>query len=347
MSSVLSHARTSQFSRRSLLRGAGIAATGVATLAVTGPLAHAAEKKLSYTFHAQEKGYSCSAGASKIALSAHGINPSEAELRDALHLNGGGLASIDYLVNVMRSYTGTSFHQLRQWSDADYASKLDADVKHNVDHGYGLLINVWYYNVGHNKPQKTSSGHYLTIMGYNDTSYWIADPASSKNGPGFWAPKATVVGWRKHNRYVAGVNITGKPTPPPPAAWPTLKSGSTGFRVTVLQHQLKQRGKSLAVDGSFGPGTLSAVKSFQSGAGLSADGVVGPKTWAKVVVVVKSADKGEGVKAAQVALNNNGAKLAVDGQFGPASVAAAKKFQSAKKLTADGVVGPNTWQALI
>lgn len=53
------------------------------------------------------------------------------------------------------------------------------------------------------------------------------------------------------------------------------------------------------------------------------------------------------VKEAQCWLNRHGAKLTVDGKFGPASDAATKAFQRSHGLTADGKVGPATWKALI
>ena len=48
--------------------------------------------------------------------------------------------------------------------------------------------------------------------------------------------------------------------------------------VTELQGLLNSRGASLVVDGSFGPATLAAVKSFQASKGLVVDGFVGPAT---------------------------------------------------------------------
>jgi hypothetical protein len=60
-----------------------------------------------------------------------------------------------------------------------------------------------------------------------------------------------------------------------PPVRPTLRRGSSGESVRVLQGKL-------LVDGVFGASTEEAVKRFQRANGLVADGVVGPKTWAKL-----------------------------------------------------------------
>lgn len=59
-----------------------------------------------------------------------------------------------------------------------------------------------------------------------------------------------------------------------------LERGDTGPSVEALQRVLRAWYPSLnvIVDGDFGPGTEAAVKHFQSKAGLTADGVAGPKT---------------------------------------------------------------------
>lgn len=76
---------------------------------------------------------------------------------------------------------------------------------------------------------------------------------------------------------------TPTPTPTPvPDRKPTLRRGSKGEYVTLLQTQLINRGYDLGkcgVDGDFGRATESAVKAFQRDYGLTADGVVGEKTW--------------------------------------------------------------------
>lgn len=57
-----------------------------------------------------------------------------------------------------------------------------------------------------------------------------------------------------------------------------IQQGDTGACVSELQTRLNAKGASVAVDGDFGPATLSAVKSFQSHSGLTVDGIVGPNT---------------------------------------------------------------------
>jgi peptidoglycan hydrolase-like protein with peptidoglycan-binding domain len=53
------------------------------------------------------------------------------------------------------------------------------------------------------------------------------------------------------------------------------------------------------------------------------------------------------VRSLQYLLNARGARLAVDGQFGPRTKAAVIRFQRAHHLTATGVVNATTWRALI
>ena len=63
---------------------------------------------------------------------------------------------------------------------------------------------------------------------------------------------------------------------------PTIRRNDQGQAVKSLQQQLSQLGYPLVADGLFGAVTEQAVKKFQKKEGLWADGVVGPKTWAKI-----------------------------------------------------------------
>ena len=66
-----------------------------------------------------------------------------------------------------------------------------------------------------------------------------------------------------------------------------LKKGSKGEQVKTLQRMLCAMGYSLGakkpVDGDFGTKTDAAVKSYQKNNGLTVDGIVGEKTWNKLL----------------------------------------------------------------
>jgi N-acetylmuramoyl-L-alanine amidase len=91
---------------------------------------------------------------------------------------------------------------------------------------------------------------------------------------------------------------TPKPKPPAkPKAKPVLSQGSKNSKsVKELQkllnlryskasmwNKLRYGWKKVVEDGDFGPNTKKAVIAFQKQAGLVADGVVGPKTWAELI----------------------------------------------------------------
>lgn len=64
----------------------------------------------------------------------------------------------------------------------------------------------------------------------------------------------------------------------------TLRPGATGKAVKELQQKLKKLDfYTGSIDGKYGSGTSAAVTAFQKKNGLSADGVAGPKTIAKLL----------------------------------------------------------------
>lgn len=62
---------------------------------------------------------------------------------------------------------------------------------------------------------------------------------------------------------------------------------------------------------------------------------------------IRTGSSGQDVKDAQRLLNLSGAKLTEDGIFGTNTNKEVKNFQASKGLVVDGIIGPNTWKALL
>lgn len=151
---------------------------------------------------------------------------------------------------------------------------------------------------------------------------------------------------------------------------PTIQLGSTGEAVKKAQKALIWRFYLNAGDddGKFGPWTQNAVRRYQDdrAAGsywafsfpLKTDGIVGPKTWARLAPPeIKRGAKGDSVKLLQEILRTFGNNSpynpgAADSDFGPKTETAVKAYQSdftdfdGNPLKVDGIVGPKTWAAL-
>lgn len=173
----------------------------------------------------------------------------------------------------------------------------------------------------------------------------------------------------------AGVAPVTPPTPteptpiPPQSVW---GPGSTGPKVREIQKVV-----GVGQDGVYGPQTQAAVMTWQQNLQIPADGIWGPQTEqathdlfvflsnlpaveevapdnaflrslneaTKSVLRINS--RGGEVKILQVGLNAKGYPLVGDGVFGPATDSAVRRFQQARGLTVDGIVGPQTWVALL
>ena len=124
--------------------------------------------------------------------------------------------------------------------------------------------------------------------------FWYDKTKDNMNHTGLYLGNGTIV-------HCSGEVIVGKPTDrgwshyglpngleggtPVPVDKPTLRKGSRGEYVTLLQTKLIQLGYDLSpygADGSYGNKTVAAVKEFQKDRGLVADGICGPKTWTAI-----------------------------------------------------------------
>src|SRR3954447_2014470 len=142
------------------------------------------------------------------------------------------------------------------------------------------------------------------------------------------------------------------------AAWPVVRQGANGHPVRTLQDLLRAAGKTVAVDGIFGPATDAAVRAVQRERHLAVDGIAGADTWSTLLVTVRRGSEGDAVRGVQEEfqfrnLSGDPSKgLAVDGIFGPRTEEEVRGFQQAlhadiPSVVVDGVVGPVTWQALV
>lgn len=156
----------------------------------------------------------------------------------------------------------------------------------------------------------------------------------------------------------------------------TLRKGYTGADVIAVQQKLKELGfYSGSVDGVYGTGSIAAVKKFQQQNGLTADGLVGSRTYAALMSASTGSSSNSGsdnsssssdstsgqdyaegtlsygssgteVKKMQQALKALGYNVSADGSYGALTQMAVTQFQKRNGLTADGVAGSATLKLL-
>jgi len=150
----------------------------------------------------------------------------------------------------------------------------------------------------------------------------------------------------------------------------TIRLNNVGKAVTQAAQRLRELGYYNGTVGEVYTASMSAsVKSFQKKNGLEADGVIGSKTketlfssnalyqsssatpvptaaptvWTLPTGTVQNGSKGANAMLVQQRLKELGYLTGtVDGQFGAKSVSALKAFQSAHRITPDGICGKST-----
>ena len=130
--------------------------------------------------------------------------------------------------------------------------------------------------------------------------------------------------------------------------YPTQSLGDRGADVRAIQGLLGHHGFGVPIDGIYGQATVDQVKAFQAAKGTLVSGIVWPSVWRNLIVDLGPASTGEAVKVVQRLLNEKRfAGIGVTGTFDAPTIAAVKTFQAHMGMTANGLVGPTTWQNLV
>ena len=163
------------------------------------------------------------------------------------------------------------------------------------------------------------------------------------------------------NATLAKLNeVTSEKTTSAPAATPVASTVSADT-VRDVQQKLKDLGiYSGDITGNIGAKTTAAIKSFQEKYGLTADGVIGNATLAKLNEVtsekttsapaatpVASTVSAATIRDVQQKLKDLGMYSgSITGNAGQKTIAAVKAFQKKYGLTADGIIGSETLKKL-
>lgn len=126
-----------------------------------------------------------------------------------------------------------------------------------------------------------------------------------------------------------------EPTPTPEPKKPVVSVLSVSQRQLFLKtYFFYYKG---SIDGISGPQTIAAIKAYQAGQSLAADGLWGENTQ-------KASESN--ARAIQQKLNDAGMSTDIDGIIGNDTVACLTRYQTAVGLTADGIMGVETYRKL-
>lgn len=193
--------------------------------------------------------------------------------------------------------------------------------------------------------------------------------------------------WYKISQIYVGVkklaelNSEGEKLPlPETVPTETIRLGAEGENVKIAQYLLAVIGAfydeilPLKITGGYYSETEESVRSFQRQFNLTVDGIIGPRTWSKLIEVYKTLEpyildssgkfikysgyalkkgkKGESVRLIQTWLDAINSKypfipaVTVDGIFGDRTRDSVMIFQRWVGLVDDGIVGKLTWDKL-
>jgi hypothetical protein len=169
-----------------------------------------AQRDISYQFAWQENFYFCGPAATRIALTARGLFPSQSDVAKRLGTTESGTNSSEDTARALNAFTGTNFyepHFIRgQSATPPDVEELRSSVVAAVGQGYAVVANIAGSTVddaGHTHAYP--GGHYLTIVGYRDggATVKVADPADAEGVGSYTMPVAKMADWIAQRGYAA------------------------------------------------------------------------------------------------------------------------------------------------
>lgn len=187
---------------------------------------------------------------------------------------------------------------------------------------------------------------FVPVVGGNTTapgSY--GDPSA---GRGVWLHSRSRTYYNSYGVYVLRPAYSKFFSEPKPSYAPRTIPLGFGYGKTAVLARVIQDIVNRRETGTLNSGDISAVKALQKSLSLKADGFFGPATARAYLAskgTLRQGSRGDAVRLWQYIVGIDSTQL--DGVFGAATASYTKKAQTWGKVTADGIVGKNTLNAVV
>jgi hypothetical protein len=170
----------------------------------------ASSKSLKHSFQLQSNFYFCGPSATRVALSAHGKNFTQAQVADKLGTTENGTNSANDVTRVLNKELGNNrYHTVKLPANkitAGQIKQLKTDVVTAINNGDPVVANVAGTITDTNGDiHSYDGGHYLPIVGYSHhgDNVKIADSADTVGSPYYTVDANTMAHWMATRGYAA------------------------------------------------------------------------------------------------------------------------------------------------
>jgi len=304
-----------------------------------------------------------------VVSSQNGWKANDRSVIVSIRVPGGSIAVHNGGVATIFTHLATRFHNEVEplvwpgnWGYAERAVRGSSDISNHAS-GTAIDLNAPQHPLGTNPAANYSSQQINAIHNivnfYEGVIRWGGDYVGRKDGMHFEINDGVSVA--RVNQIAAkcgGAPVVVNPTPAPaPSPGSTItyrdipmggvsELYTKGEQCRRDQADLNDTGFALNADGFFGPGSVSVTKKFQHAVGLQEDGAFGPNCRNSIHKIPSWNGGNHTAREWQQKLKDRGWHITVDNAWGAKSASILKQFQAEKRLTADGLRGPESWAAL-